>query len=173
MGFIKKVVILGVVVGGGLYFYGRSLPREHSIRSRITIVAPPDTVFKVIRNIGTTNTWWSDMKSSRRLTSSRGETWEENMGSAGIIMVTISRVVSGKSMVHTIVDDGKQGWGGTWTYQVESTGAGTEVTITEDGYVDSPFFRVMMKLRGKYRTIDSYLSSLGAHFGEPVTPRHG
>jgi uncharacterized protein YndB with AHSA1/START domain len=173
MGFIKKVVVLGLVAGGGTFLYGRSLPREHTVRSTVTLVASSDTVFKVIRNIGTTNTWWSDMKSSRRLTSGRGETWEENMGPAGVITVTISRVVPGKSMVHTIVDDGTQGWGGTWTYQVASTGAGTEVTITEDGYVDSPFFRVLMKLRGKYRTIDSYLSSLGAHFGEPVTPRHG
>ncbi len=173
MGFIKKVVVFGLVVAGGTYFYGRSLPREHTVKSKVTIIAAPDTVFNVIRNIGTTNTWWSDMKSSRRVTSGRGEMWEENMGPAGVIKVTISRVVPGKSMVHTIVDDGKQGWGGTWTYQVESTGAGTEVTITEAGYIESPFFRVMMKFRGAYRTIDSYLSSLGAHFGEPVTPRHG
>lgn len=173
MGFIKNVMVLGIVAVGGVYVYGRSLPREHTVRSKITIVSPPDTVFNVIRNIGTTNTWWSDMKSSRRLTSGRGETWEENMGSAGVIKVTISRVVPGKSMVHTIVEEEGQGWGGTWTYQVDPTGAGTEVTITEEGYVESPFFRVLMKLRGKYRTVDSYLTSLGAHFGEPVTPRHG
>ena len=173
MGFIKKVVVLGLVAGGGTFLYGRSLPREHTVRSTVTIVASPDTVFKVIRNIGTTSTWWSDMKSSRRVTSSRGEVWEENMGPGGVIQVAISRVVPGQSMVHTVVDDGTQGWGGTWTYQVASTGAGTEVTIVEEGYVDSPFVRVLMKLRGKYRTVDSYLSSLGAHFGEPVSPRHG
>ena len=173
MGFIKKVVVLGIVAAGGVYMYGRSLPREHTVRSTVTIVSPPDTVFNVIRNIGTTNTWWSDMKSSRRLTSGRGEMWEENMGSAGMMKVMISRVVPGKSMVHTIVAEEGQGWGGTWTYQVDPTGAGTEVTITEAGYIDSPFYRVLMKLRGKHRTVDSYLTSLGAHFGEPVTPRHG
>lgn len=173
MGFIKNVVVLGVVAAGGVFLYGRSLPREHTVRSKVTIVAPPDTVFKVIRNIGATSTWWSDMKSSRRLTSGRGEMWEENMGPAGVLKVTISRVVPGQSMVHTIVDEEGQGWGGTWTYQVEPTGVGTEVTITENGYVDSPFRRVLTKLRGMHRTIDSYLSSLGAHFGEPVTPRHG
>ena len=173
MGFVKKVFVLGIVVGGGAYFYGRSLPREHTARSTVTLVAAPDTVFKTIRTSGTTGTWWSDMKASRRLTSARGETWEENMGPAGVITVSISRVVPGKSMVHTIVEEEGQGWGGTWTYQVEPTGAGTEVTIIEEGYVDSPFFRIVMKLRGKFRTIDSYLTSLGAHFGEPVTPRHG
>jgi len=173
MGFIKKVVVLGLVVGGGTFLYGRSLPREHSVSRKVTIIAPADTVFKVIRNIGTTGTWWSDMKSSRRVTSSRGEVWEENMGPGGVTKVSISRVVPGQSMVHTVLDEEGQGWGGTWTYQVANTGAGTEVTITEDGYVDSPFVRVMMKLRGKSRTLDSYLSSLGAHFGEPVTPRNG
>jgi hypothetical protein len=39
--------------------------------------------------------------------------------------------------------------------------------------VESPFFRVVMKLRGgPHRTLDSYLRSLGAHFGETVSPRH-
>ncbi len=173
MGFIKKVVVLGVVLAAGTYVYGRSLPREHEATSRVTIVASPDTVFAVIRNIGATGEWWSDMKSSRRLTGGMRESWEENMGSAGVINIEISKVVPGKSMVHTILGAEKQGWGGTWTYEVAATGVGTQVTITEAGFVDSPFFRVLMKLRGKYRTLDSYLTSLGAHFGEPVTPRHG
>lgn len=172
MGFVKKVFVLGLVVGGGGFVYGRGLPREHTARSTVTLVATPDTVFQVIRNIGATSTWWSDMKSSRRLASARGETWEENMGRDGVMTVRISRVVPGRSMVHTIVEEEGQGWGGTWTYQVEPTGAGTQVTIVEEGYVDSPYLRILGKLRGKYRMLDSYLTSLGAHFGEPVTPRH-
>lgn len=173
MGFIKTVVVLGVVIGGGIFFYGRGLPREHTVRSTVTIIAPPDTVFRVIRNIGATSTWWSDLKSARRLSSGRGETWEENMGAAGVVKIQISRVIDGKSMVHKIVEEEGQGWGGTWTYEVAATGAGTEITITEQGYVESPFARVLMKVRGPFRTVDSYLTSLGAHFGEPVKPRHG
>jgi hypothetical protein len=51
--------------------------------------------------------------------------------------------------------------------------SGTEVRITEEGWVDAPLVRVVMKLRGKYRVMDSYLRSLGAHFDESVSPRHG
>ena len=71
-----------------------------------------------------------------------------------------------------IVTDEKSQWGGVWTYELETSGAGTEVTVTEDGWVKSPFFRVMMKMRGTHSTMDAVLKHLGARFGEQVTPQH-
>ncbi len=56
---------------------------------------------------------------------------------------------------------------------MRQTAAGTEVTVTEEGWVEPALFRVVMKLRGgAHKTIDGYLRSLGAHFGETVSPRH-
>ncbi|MHB1299145.1 MAG: hypothetical protein ACYC0B_11505, partial [Gemmatimonadaceae bacterium] len=63
--------------------------------------------------------------------------------------------------------------GGRWTYAIVRTASGTEVTITETGWIEPPLYRVVMKVRGgPHRTLDSYLRSLGAKFGEIVTPRH-
>ncbi len=35
---------------------------------------------------------------------------------------------------------------GTWTYEIKPTGTGRELTLTEDGEVGNPIFRVMQKV---------------------------
>ena len=64
-------------------------------------------------------------------------------------------------------------FGGTWTYQLEPAGPETRLSITEDGYVSNPLFRVMMyAMGGVHRTADGYLRALGTKLGEPVQPVH-
>lgn len=172
MGFLKKLIVLVVLIGGGLWLYGRQLPREHSITSSIILVAPIDSVFGLIRAVGSQAAWWYDVKSVRPLMGKKRESWEQNMGDQ-LVQFEVTMVVPGSRMVTTILNDEQQDWGGTWQYRVFTSSAGTEVQITEQGWVEAPLFRVFMKLRGESRTVDSFLSSLGAHFGEVVTPRHG
>lgn len=172
-GLFKLLLFLVIVVGGGGWLYGRSLPRVHVTTSTITLVAPVDTVWKVIRDIGRTPEWWSDMKSVQRIPGRSRESYEQNMGLAGIMRVEVTRSVPGRSMLITILDGEEQGWGGTWTYEIGATGSGTEVMLIEEGFVDSPYFRVFAKMMGHRRTMESYLRSLGAHFGEVVNPRRG
>ncbi len=173
MKFLIKLVLVGMfLVIGGAYLYGRGLPRDHVATSTITLVAPPDTVFKVIRNIAAQAEWWPSLRSVERIAGAPRESWREDMGPAGKIDIEIGDVVPGRSMEVHILNAEAQGWGGTWYYEIRSSASGTEVVVTEEGWVDSPVFRTIMKVRGKYRTLDSYLIALGGHFGEPVTPRH-
>jgi uncharacterized protein YndB with AHSA1/START domain len=173
MKFLIKLVMVGMfLVIGGAYLYGRGLPRDHVATSSITLVAPPDTVFKVIRNIGAQRDWWPSVRSVERIEGARKESWREDMGIAGTIEFEVGNVVPGRSMEMVILNAEKQGWGGTWYYEVLESASGTEVVLTEEGWVDSPVFRTIMKLRGSHRTLDSYLIALGGHFGEPVSPRH-
>jgi hypothetical protein len=70
-----------------------------------------------------------------------------------------------------VVADSSQGFGGRWTYTLAPEGAGTRVTIAEDGFVDPPMFRFVARyMIGLTRTLDTYLKGLGRHFGETVTP---
>ena len=174
MKFLVKTVLLVMFLAiGGAYLYGSRLPREHVVSSQLVLVAEADTVFTVIRNIGASSTWWSDVVAVERVKGAPRETWREDMGASGSIEVEVTKVVPRRSMELTILNAEEQGWGGTWYYEVRATPAGTEVTLTEEGWVESPVFRALMQLRGKHRAIDSYLSSLGAHFGESASPRHG
>lgn len=169
---IKLVMVVMFLVLGGAYLYGSRLPREHTVTSNLLLVASADTVFKVIRNIEASPTWWNDVVAVERIKGAPKESWREDMGIMGNIEIEVSRVSPGRSMEVSILNAEKQGWGGTWYYEVRDTPSGTEVTITEEGWIDSPIFRTLMQLRGKHRTIDSFLASLGAHFAESATPRH-
>jgi hypothetical protein len=67
----------------------------------------------------------------------------------------------------TRIADQKLPFGGTWTYQLSPTAAGTELRITEDGEVYNPIFRFVSRyIMGHTATIDKTLRALGAKFGE-------
>lgn len=172
-GLFKLLLFLAIVIGGGGWLYGRTLPREHVVTSTITLVAPVDTVWEVIRDLGRTPEWWSDMKSAQRIPGRSRESYELNMGLAGILRAQVTRSTPQRNLLLTILDDEGKGWGGSWSFDIGATGSGTEVMLIEEGFVDSPYLRVFVKMMGRRRAMESYLRSLGAHFGEVVNPRRG
>jgi uncharacterized protein YndB with AHSA1/START domain len=176
VGFLKKLIILAVVLGGGAFFYGRGLPRESTARSSIVLTARPDSVFRVVRAIDGYPAWWTDVKSVRPLRGKRRESWEQNMGADGLVAVEVTQSIPPRKVQLRVINaegDAPRQWGGTLTMEVIENSAGTEVRLEEERFVESPFVRIFFKLRGSHRTVDSFLSSLGAAFGETVTPRHG
>jgi len=173
MKFLFKLVLVLVVLLVATWFYGRSLERDHIVSSSITLIAPADSVWRVVRNFETQPNWWSALKSSKRLVGRPRETWEQDMGRSGIVRFEIRSETPGRRLVTEILNDDQQDFGGTWTYDVVTTGAGTEITITENGWVETPLYRVVSKWMGKHRTIDSYLRSLAGVYGEIANPRHG
>lgn len=173
---MKKLIVLLGLLFGGAWFYGQRLPREHEVKSSLTLVAPVDTVYKVLRAVGSWPSWWSDSRSTRALRGRTRESWELNMGTDGLASVEVTSVNPPSRMLVTLIpndseNEEEQKWGATWTYVVFQSAAGTEVAITEEGWTDPPFYRIYRKIRGHHRTIDSQLSSLGAHFGEAASPR--
>ncbi len=72
-------------------------------------------------------------------------------------------------LVMRIADD-KLPFGGIWTYEIQEEAGGTRITITEDGEIYSPFFRVMSRFFfGYHATQESYLTALSTRFGETPT----
>jgi uncharacterized protein YndB with AHSA1/START domain len=168
---MKLLLFAGLLVGA-VWVWGRTMPREHRASSTITLVAPPDSVWRLVRDIAGQAAWWNDVRSVRRLTGLKRESYEQDMKGAGPVRMEVTSTIDGQRLITTILNDEQQDWGGSWTVDVRRTAAGTEVTVTEEGWVEPALFRVVMKLRGgAHRTIDGYLRSLGAHFGETVSPR--
>lgn len=172
MKFLKRAVIVLVALVACVYVVGLRLPREHRVSSRIQLTASRDTVWAVLRNFGDYPKWHPDFKSSVPGERRNGhEVWVQDVG--GMTMsVEFVEMRPPSYLVTEIITDEKSQWGGVWTYDLVSSGAGTEVTITEAGWVKSPFFRVMMKVMGTHSTMDGVLKHLGAKFGEMVTPEH-
>lgn len=173
---MRSLLKLALTVGalfGAAWFYGSRQPREYVASSSIVLVAQPAAVWPLVRDIERTQSWWSDVMAVRRLTGRPRESWEQDMGRHGKVRFEVTSEISGERLTTTILNDEQLDWGGTWTYHVRATAAGTEVRIVERGWVEKPLDRVLAKLRGgPHRALDSYLRSLGAYFGETVTPRH-
>jgi len=169
--FVRLVVAL-LVLAAVLYGVGMTMPLDHQVSSRVQLTAPRDSVWAVLHAFGDYPKWDSDFKSSVRGKSRNGrEVWVQDVGRM-TMSVGIKSVQAPSRLVTEIVTDDKSNWGGVWTYDLASNGIGTEVTITEDGWIKSPLFRVMMKLMGSHSTMDGVLRALGAHFEDQVTPEH-
>src|SRR4051812_24568518 len=58
----------------------------------------------------------------------------------------------------TRIADDSHGYGGRWICELQPDNGGTKVSITEDGFVSNPVFRVVMKVMGEARGIEGFLA---------------
>lgn len=172
MGVVLRIVIAVVALAGIVFMIGLLLPRNHVASSRITLGKAPPDVWAVVRDLGALQGSWKELKSARRLPDVEGkEVWEQNAGGFAMRLI-VEESVAPSRLVTRIDAPPDAAFGGTWTYSLEPAGGGTQLTVTEDGYVSNPLFRVMMRLMGPHRTADGYLRALGDKLGEAVTPQH-
>lgn len=170
MGFLIRVGLGIAVIAGLAAAWGSSLPREHVAASQIVLAQPIDQVFAVVRNPAALVGTWGDLTSAERVPGPGGrETWQQVVGGDPMrIMVTSVRPPT--QLVTTIDAAPDAVFGGTWTYQLRSVPEGTEVTITENGWIENPLFRVMSRVFGHHASLEGYLRALGQHFTQGVRP---
>ena len=166
-------ILLGLAVIVAIAFaIGLGLPRNHRATSRVTIDKPPEAVWDIVRDPAQLVGTWSELKSARSTTGADGrEVWEQNAGGFDMRLIVQSSDPPRK-LVTRIDADEDAAFGGTWTYELTPSGGGTTLTVTEDGFVRNPLFRVMMALMGKYRTLDGYLKAVGEKLDSPGKPEH-
>jgi uncharacterized protein YndB with AHSA1/START domain len=172
MGVIFKILLVLVGLAAVVFAIGLGLPRNHRATSRILLEKPPEAVWAIVSDPTSLLGTWSELKSARRTSDGRGrEVWEQNAG--GFDMRLIVERSEAPSRLVTRIDAAEDAaFGGTWTYAITPSGANTVLTITEDGYVGNPFFRVMMAIMGKYRTIDGYLKAVAEKLEDVARPDH-
>lgn len=162
------LVVLAVLAYGG----GMLLPRYHAASSTVSLKAEPESVWAAMRDLGGLPAWWSDVKRSERVADQGGhEAWAQDVsGFPMTFLVTADDPPT--QFVTTIAGGSDAPFGGTWTYEVATTEGGARVRVTERGWIANPFFRLVTAITGTHGTLDSYLTALGAKFGETVTPEH-
>ena len=71
------------------------------------------------------------------------------------------------SRLVTRVTEAEKNFGGTWTIAITATPGGSDVTVTEDGWVANPIFRVVSRyLMGHHATMDGVLTQVAKSLGE-------
>lgn len=153
---------------------GALVPREHRATSTIVLHQPPDSVWKVVRDLGGIPAWWPEIKESVRLPDKDGhELWRQKMSGWDVPLIVIESTAP-RRLVTQIDTSAGGAFGGTWIYELTpDSGAGIRISVTEAGWIGNPIFRALSRfVFGYYGSLDGYLKALGKHFGETVEPVH-
>ena len=168
IGFAVLAAIVAAITIAGLL-----IPREHRATSSVVLRQPPDSVWRVVRDLGGVPSWWPEITQSERLPDQNGrETWRQKMSGFDMpLAVLVSEPP--RRLVTEIAAGSEAAFGGTWTYELAPDTAGTRISITEAGWVSNPIFRFMSRVVfGYHATLDGYLKHLGKRFGEEVESVH-
>lgn len=159
---LTLLLVVGLIVGGLL------IAKGHVATRSVRYAAPPDTVWRLITDWAGHTSWRTNIRALDRLADRNGhEVWRETRSrNERMTSEVIGFDPSRRRMVTEVVDE--TAYGGTWTWQVEPDGAGSRLTIIEDGVVHNPIFRVVGKFFLDPRaTMDRLHRDLKAKLGEP------
>ena len=157
-------ITLGVIAAliAAAMLIGWLLPETHRASRQATFQTSPETVWALITNVEGFPSWRSDLTSVQRLPERDGRpVWIEE-GSNGRITLAVERSEAPRLLVTRIADPDLP-FGGTWTYEISPAAGGSTLTITEDGVIYNPFFRVMARFVFGYEsTLAAYLRAAEA-----------
>jgi hypothetical protein len=158
--WVLRIVLAIVVLVGVTALVGLTLPVGHIASNTVGVSVPPDRVFAVITDFAKYPEWRSDVKTVTIEGAAGVGMIVREDGANGVIPLRVEVFESPSRLVMRIADPSLP-FGGTWTYSLLGSEMGTAVTITENGEVYNPIFRVMQKLFFSPRaTIDTYLADL-------------
>lgn len=169
-------ILLGIVaVIGGLLacalFFGSRLPVQHRARMQARVGAAPAAVYALVTDVGNTPAWRKDVTSVELLGAGGDTSGFREHGKHGAITFRIEAAEAPHRFVTRIADT-DLGYGGRWTWDIRPDGDGSLVTITEDGEVTSPLFRLLSRyVFGHYASIDGYLQALVGRLGGSAPQR--
>jgi hypothetical protein len=156
--FIFAVILVPIAV----VLIGYALPKEHVANRKVVLRASPEEVFTLIAGPSD----WRGMKYEQL--SESPLKWRETEKSGDAIIYERTETIPSRRIVNRIADP-KLPFGGSWTYEVASDGAGSSLTITENGEVYNPLFRFVSRfIMGHTATIEKYQRDLTAHFAKPL-----
>lgn len=153
--WISLAVIVAAVLAA--YLAGSLLPREHTASANRTISAPPDQVFEIITGFADTPSWRTGVKSVR--VEADGSRYVEESSHGTIPYRVIERIPNAR--IVTEIDSADLPFGGRWIFELEQQPEGTRVSITENGFVGPPLFRLLSRfVFGHETTMRQYLDDL-------------
>lgn len=143
---------------------GFALPRAHTAAVQARYRAPAERIYAAIVDVENAPKWRSGLQKVEVL-AREPMTWRETADWGTITFVREEAVPNQR--VKTRIADESEGFGGTWTYALLPDGDATQLTITENGTVSNPVFRIMSKfVFGHYTSLETYASDLAKLLGE-------
>ncbi|HYK52170.1 MAG TPA: hypothetical protein VEV38_01395 [Candidatus Eremiobacteraceae bacterium] len=162
IGAVIGLVVLLFVVAIAI---GTSLPIAHVATCSAQYKQSPATLRAAVADDATSTSWRSDVKAVHREATSNGETrWVETYNS-GQTLPYLERLNSWG--IDRRIDDPDLPFADEWKYKFQSSGGGTQMTISEFGEIYNPVFRLIEHFfTGYSATIKTYMTDLGKKYDE-------
>ena len=147
---------------------GTALPVRHVATCSVDLSAPTASVWKTVYDVQRAD-WRSNVArvdmAGPAPGANAGDRWTETDKSGhSLTYERISAEVDHRLV--TRIADQRAPFGGTWTYDFTPSPNGTQLSITEDGQIYNPVFRLVGRyVTGYTATMRTYLTDLGHHFG--------
>jgi uncharacterized protein YndB with AHSA1/START domain len=156
--------VLVLVVGLPLLI-GACIPREHRASITRRYDSGPEEIWKAITGFEAMGEWREGVSEVVELEPVNGQRRIREHTRFGPMTYAIEAEEPPRRLVLRIADTDK-GFGGTWTFEVRGKDGGSELQITEDGFVDNLFFRFMARfVFGYEKTLTVYQDSLRRKLG--------
>jgi uncharacterized protein YndB with AHSA1/START domain len=159
-------------IGAVVFLIGSMLPQNHTASRTAHLSQPPERLWATVTDVAAFPTWRSDLTSVEQLPSHDGKlVWREISRNRNKLTFEAATVDPPRHLVTRITDKGLP-FGGSWDYVIspEGTRTGSTITITENGEIYNPVFRVVSRFMSQTATIDSYLTALAARLGDKYSP---
>ena len=165
------VVIAGAF--GAAAWLGSRLPKTHTAASRIQLDVAPDEVWRVITDFSSHPNWRPGLQGVEAGPEIDGlPSWYEVCARNMKVHFRVVDSDPPRRLVTQLVDD-KLPVMGSWVYELTPIAGGTELVITEQDRIFSPFFRFLTKFVFAYHGVmDVFLIALARTFGQDVQPEH-
>lgn len=139
-------ITLGTLLGLVLVVLaiGAMIDRKHVASVGQTYPASPDEVWSAITAFERMPEWRPGVKRVECLEPLGGLRRIREHTGFGPMTYVVDQEIPSQKLVLRIADE-NQGFGGTWTYQIRKVEGGTELSITEDGFIDRLLFRFMAR----------------------------
>ncbi len=172
--WILVVVVLAVLAIAALVFtVSTFIPSDHAVSVRARFAQPTTEVWQAITRIEEFTSWRPELKLVERRPDVLGKpAWIERSRHGAIPFEVVESDAPRKLVARIAENQGKLGFDGTWTWILRDVPSGCELTITENGFITNPLFRVLTHFAFGYsRTLEDYQRALGNKFGETTTPK--
>ena len=145
---------------------GMLLPRQHTATRSLPLRESPEDVYALIAG---PPTWRATVLRYEPAGKIDGKTsWREVDQHNHAVAYEEDEAIPPTRRVTRIADKNLP-YGGTWTYEIQPSGSGSILRITENGEVYNPVFRFVSRyVLGHHATINQYLKDVAVHFKEPA-----
>lgn len=162
MNWIRGLAVLSAVGMLGLLVMGFLLPKEYVATRTLTVDQSPAAVWAVLDDYPGQADWRPELEAVTPQPKQNGNpVWQEVYKSDDKVTFEILEATPPTKLVKRTVSKDEDAPVGVWTFEIAPTDAGSTVTITEEGSIPGPLFRLMVHfLIGPDAFVNGFAESL-------------